>query len=100
MPSRLVCPEYDYARLLAEIVMTGTKAPVAVNVRLSLCQTGLLTAGLPEQVMVAPCVTWLDSVLGVGSETMVTHAVEDAIRELVEDFCREYRLAGESPGQG
>jgi len=89
----------DYGRLQVEVAAVGTEYPLAGTVRVTLCQTALLPATLPDQVMVVPCITWLDGSSGIYSTDSFAERISKSIEKLAGGFCGDY-VAAHRKGRG
>lgn len=83
-------PTDDYGYVLCTICTRSMQNFIAVDLRLGLSQTGLLPATLPDQIMMSPCITWIDGILGVCPEQHVKEAIVSGLDELADRFSRDY----------
>lgn len=88
--AKYLTPTTDYGYLLCTVCATGTEFPIAVDVRLGMSQSGLLPATLPEQIMLSPCITWLDSILGAYDEKIVKERIVSCLDQLTDRFSKDY----------
>ncbi len=88
----------DYGYLQFAVTATSIDYPIAANVKVTLTQSALLPALLPDQIMFTPCITWIDGSTGAYGASAFREEIPKTIDELADRFCKDYVAAHQKQG--